>query len=129
MTVTPIHERYKQAVTRLVNEVINQGNLAVADELFSPALAAEARNWVAPFRHSFPDVHMRIVSLVAEGDQVVGRFACSATHTGQWMEHPPTGRRFEDVDEVYFFTFRDDKIVASWGLEDTAGRLQQLGLR
>ena len=72
---------------------------------------------------------MRIVSLVAEGDQVVGRFACSATPTGQWMEHPPTGRRFEDVDEVYFFTFRDGKIVASWGLEDTAGRLQQLGLR
>ena len=39
--------------------------------------------------------------LVAEGDQVVGYFKCSGTHQGQWRGRPPTGRRFEDVDEIY----------------------------
>ena len=83
---------------------------------------------MAPFRTSFPDVHMQVVTLVAEGDQVVGRFTCSGTHRGPWLGHPPTGRRFEDVDEVYFFTLLDGRIVEVWGIEDTPERLRQLGL-
>ena len=86
------------------------------------------RRWIAPFRASFPDVHMEVVELIAEGDQVVGRFTCSATHLGEWLGQAPTGRRFEQVDEVAIFRFRDGKIVHAWSLEDTRSRLQQLGL-
>jgi predicted ester cyclase len=71
---------------------------------------------------------MDVVTLVAEDDEVAGRFRCSATHLGEWQGHQPTGRRFEDVDEVYFFQFRDGRIVDVWGLEDTGGRLRQLAL-
>ncbi len=117
----------KDAVRRWVAEMVGEGDLDVADELFSPDLAASARQWVAPFRASFPDVRMQVVALVAEGDQVAGRFRCSGTHTGTWLDHPPTGRRF-DVDEVYFFRVDGDRIVEMWGLEDTAERLRQLGL-
>jgi predicted ester cyclase len=63
-----------------------------------------------------------------EGDKVVGRFTCSATHLGEWLGQAPTGRRFERVDEVSIFRFRDGKITHAWSLEDTLGRLQQLGL-
>jgi predicted ester cyclase len=49
-------------------------------------------------------------------------------HTGAWLGHAPTGRRFERVDEVSIFRLRDGKIVQVWSLEDTLGRLQQLGL-
>jgi predicted ester cyclase len=66
--------------------------------------------------------------LIAEGDKVVGRFTCSATHLGAWLGHTPTGRRFERVDEVSIFRMRDGKIVHVWSLEDTLGRLRQLGL-
>ncbi len=117
----------KDAVRRWVAEMVGEGDLDVADELFSPDLAASARQWVAPFRASFSDVRMQVVALVAEGDQVAGRFRCSGTHTGTWLGHPPTGRRF-DVDEVYFFRVDGDRIVEMWGLEDTAERLRQLGL-
>ena len=117
----------KDAVRRWVAEMVGEGDLDVADELFSPDLAASARQWVAPFRASFSDVRMQVVALVAEGDQVAGRFRCSGTHTGTWLDHPPTGRRF-DVDEVYFFRVDGDRIVEMWGLEDTAERLRQLGL-
>ncbi len=89
----------KDAVRRWVAEMVGGGGLDVADELFSPDLAASARQWVAPFRASFSDVHMEVVTLVAEGDQVAGRFRCSGTHTGPWLGHPPTRRRL-DVDEV-----------------------------
>ena len=121
-------ERNKATVRRLVDEVLNGGRLEVVDELYAPELARGARRWIAPFRASFPDVHMEVVDLIAEGDKVVGRFSCSATHLGEWRGHAPTGRRFERVDEVAIFRLRDGKIVHAWSLEDTLSRLRQLGL-
>ncbi len=121
-------ETHKATVRRLIDEVINDGRLDLIDEIYTPRMAAEVRAWIAPFRESFPDVEMAVVDLVAEGNQVVGRFLCSGTHTGRWRDHPPIGRRFERVDEVYFFTFDGDRIAGAWGIEDTLSRLQQLGL-
>jgi predicted ester cyclase len=123
-----VSDANKDIVRRWVDEMINQGRLDVADDVCSPELTHEAKEWVAPFRASFPDVTMRTVTLLAEGDQVVGRFTCSATHLGAWLGHPPTGRRFEDIDEVYFFRLSEGRIVEMWGIEDTAERLRQLGL-
>lgn len=121
-------EHNKATVRRLITEVLNGGRLEAIDELYAPELAPAARRWIAPFRASFPDVHMEVVELIAEGDQVVGRFTCSATHLGAWLGHPPTGRRFERVDEVSIFRLRDGQITQVWSLEDTLGRLRQLGL-
>ena len=117
-----------EVVRRFVDQAVNGGRFEVVDELFTPDMTAWVRDWFGSFRASFPDMHMRLVELVAEGDTVVGRFACSATHTGEWCGHPPTGRRFEDVDEVYFFTFAGERISGVWGVEDTLGRYRQLGL-
>ncbi len=122
-------ERNKTIVRRLVDEVFNGGRMEVIDALYAPALAPEAKAWIAPFRASFPDVHMEIIDLIAEDDEVVGRFTCSGTHLGDWLGHPPTGRRFEAIDEVSIYRFRDGRIVETWGVEDNLGRLEQLGLR
>lgn len=122
-------ERNKDTVRRLVDEVLNGGRLAVIDDLYAPELADEAKAWIAPFQRSFPDMRMEVVELVAEGDLVVGRFTCSATHTGDWLGHAPTGRRFDAIDEVSFFRFQDGRIVQAWGIEDNLARLTQLGLR
>jgi predicted ester cyclase len=121
-------ERNKEIVRRAIDEIINGGKLEVVDELYAPEIASAVKSWIAPFRASFPDVRMDVVDLVAEGNTVVGRFECSGTHQSEWRGHPPTGRRFEAVDEVYFFRLRDGRITESWGVEDTADRLRQLGL-
>ena len=118
----------KAVVRRLVTEVINGGRLELVDELYAPELVAGARRWIAAFQKAFPDVRMEIVQLIAEDDQVVGRFACSATHTGSWRGHLPTGRRFERVDEVGIYRLRDGKITHAWALEDTWDRMRQLEL-
>jgi predicted ester cyclase len=123
-----VTEANKTVVRRLVDEVLNGGHLAVIDELYAPELAPAARRWITSFRASFPDLQMEIQELIAEGDKVVGRFTCSGTHLGAWLGQPPTGRRFERVDEVAIFRFRDGRIVDAWSLEDTLGRLRQLGL-
>ena len=96
--------------------------------MYSPELAAAAHRWIAPFRASFPDVRMELVELIGEGDAVVGRFTCSATHLGEWLGRAPTGRRFERVDEVSIFRFHEGRIAQVWSLEDNLGRLRQLGL-
>jgi predicted ester cyclase len=118
----------KERVRRFVEEAVNGGRDDLIDELFTPETAAFARDWFGAFRRSFPDLHMEVVELVSDEDTVVGRFECSATHLGEWRGHAPTGRRFEAVDEVYFFGFDGDRIARVWGVEDTLDRFQQLGL-
>ena len=124
-----VSERNKDVVRRLVAEVLNAGRMDAVDELYAPTLAPDAKRWIAPFRASFPDVHMEVIDLIGEDDKVVGRFTCSGTHLGEWRGHAPTGRRFEAVAEVSIFRFEQGKIVDAWGLEDDLGRLEQLGLR
>jgi predicted ester cyclase len=123
-----VSDANKAVVRRLVAEVFNGGHLEVIDQLYAPELAAAAKRWIAPFRASFPDVHIEIEELIAEGDKVVARFTCSATHQSDWLGHAPTGRRFERIDEVWILRLRDGKIVHVWSLEDTLSRLRQLGL-
>ena len=122
-------ERNKDIVRRLVTDVFNAGNLDLIDELYAPGLAPAAKRWIAPFLASFSEVEMEIKDLIAEGDQVVGRFVCSGTHVGEWRGHPATGRRFRRIDEVYIFRIENGRIVQAWGIEDTLRRLEQLGLR
>jgi len=118
----------KTLVRRLIDEVINAGRLDVIDELYAPNMAPAARRWIAPFLESFPDARMEIVELIAEGEKVVGRFRCSGTNLGPWRGRPPTGRRFERVDEVYIYRIRDGRIIEAWGIEDNRSRERQLGI-
>jgi hypothetical protein len=117
----------KAVVSRLIEEVLNGGDLDLIDEIYSPELAPAAHRWIEPFRTAFPDVRMETIELVQEDERVAGRFRCSGTNLGPWRGEEPTGQRMENIDEVYFFTVRDGLITEAWGLEDTAKRLRQLG--
>jgi predicted ester cyclase len=118
----------KDLVRRLV-EIVNQRDLDSIDEVASGAIAREARRWIGPFRDSFPDFQMEVVDVIAENDKVMGYFRCSGTHEGEWRGHPPTGRRFDAVDEVYVFQVEDGKLASMIAVvEDNLTRLRQLGL-
>ena len=120
-------EENKELVRRLVEEAINKRNLDAVDELADGDLASTARRWIGPFRNSFPDFTMKIVDLVAEGDTVVAHLQCSGTHLGEWNGVEPSGKRFEDIDEIYIFRVRDGKLTAFTAVEDNLTRLRQLG--
>jgi predicted ester cyclase len=120
-----VPEETKAMVRRLV-EAINAAVEAV-DELFVPRAARRVKRLFAEFRSAFPDWREEIVALVAEGDTVAGRFRCSGTHLGEFLGEAPTGRRME-VEEVFFLRAEDGKFVEFWALEDSMGRMQQLGL-
>jgi predicted ester cyclase len=117
----------KDMVLRLV-EAINEGEEAAAvDELFAPRVARRVKRLFAEFRTAFPDWHEEVVQLVAEGDTVAGRFRCSGTHLGEFLGNPPTGKRME-AEEVFFVRAEGGRFVDFWGLEDSLGRMRQLGL-
>jgi predicted ester cyclase len=120
-------EQIKSMVRRLV-KAINAGGEAVAvDELFAPRAARRVERLFAEFRTAFPDWREEIVALVAEEDTVAGRFRCSGTHLGEFLGEAPTGKRME-VEEVFFLRTEDGKFVDFWALEDSMGRMRQLGL-
>ena len=100
----------------------------VLDQVAAGEFAELARRWISPFQSAFPDFEMEIVDLIAEDDKVVARFKCSGTHLGEWLGVPATGRRFENVDEIYIFTVQDGKLVSALGVEDNLSRLRQLGV-
>lgn len=121
-------EDNKLLVRRLVQEAVGERNLDLLDEIAAGEFAEVARRWVSPFQSAFPDFEMEIVELIAEGEKVVARFRCSGTHLGEWLGVPATGRRFENVDEIYIFGVRDGKLVSALGVEDNLSRLRQLGI-
>jgi predicted ester cyclase len=120
-------EENKAMVKRMV-EAINAGEEdAAVDELFAPRAARRVKRLFAEFRSAFPDWQEETVELVAEGDTVAGRFKCSGTHRGEFLGEAPTGKRME-VEEVFFLRAEDGKFVDFWALEDSMGRMRQLGL-
>lgn len=119
-------ERNKELVRLLVDEVINDDNLPLLDQVCSDRFGAELREWFAPFRAGFPDWRQEIVELVAEGTTVVARCRCRGTNRGEWLGVAATGRSME-VDEVWFFTVAEGRLDRMWSLEDTWGRIVQLG--
>jgi predicted ester cyclase len=120
-------DQNKLIVRRLV-EAVNHNNLDVLDEVTDGEIALAARHWIGPFRDSFPDFRIEIIDLIAEGEKVAAHFRCSGTHLGEWMGHPPTGRRFADVDEICIFTVTNGKLTGAAAVEDNLARMRQLGL-
>jgi predicted ester cyclase len=122
-------EESKALVRRLV-EIVNAGDLDGLEEVASGEIAEAARRWIGPFRDSFPDFRMEVREVIAEGDKVVGYFKCSGTHQGDWRGIPPSGKRFEDVDEVYIFQVEQRKLASALAIvEDNLTRMRQLGIQ
>ena len=120
-------EQIKSMVRRLVKAINAGSEPGAVDELFAPRAARRVKRLFAEFRMVFPDWHEEIVALVAEEDTVAGRFRCSGTHLGEFLGEAPTGRRME-VEEVFFLRVEEGKFVVFWALEDSMGRMRQLGL-
>ena len=132
-------EENKALFRRTYEELLNRGDLDVADELVAPEFInheappgrdrgpESMRGLAAMLRTAFPDLHFEIEELVAEGDTVAGRLTMSGTHEGPLMGAPPT-RRSVRHDHMHFVRFRDGKAVEHWGVRDDLGMMQQLGV-
>ena len=79
------------------------------------------------FGKSFSDVEQDLVHTVATPEHLITVMDLSGTHTGDFLGHAPTGKRFT-VRNVQVMRIADGKMVERWGATDELGILQQLGL-
>jgi steroid delta-isomerase-like uncharacterized protein len=75
---------------------------------------------------AFPDAHLVLEGLIAEGDKVAYRVTVRGTHQGEFMGIPPTGKQISltgmEIDRI-----EAGKFVEGWANADNLGLLQQLG--
>jgi predicted ester cyclase len=79
------------------------------------------------FGKSFADIERELIETIATPTHLITIMNLSGTHTGEFLGHAPTGKRFT-VRNVQVLGFRDGKASDRWGSTDELGILQQLGL-
>jgi steroid delta-isomerase-like uncharacterized protein len=81
--------------------------------------------WAVLLR-AFPDLHVAVEDVIAEGDKVVSRNTVTGTHRGEYRGLPPTGKSVS-YNEIFIFRFIDGRIAEIWGVVDVLSQLRQLG--
>ena len=121
-------EENKDLVRREQEELWNHtGDLDAAEKLFASGHAEAAKQEAADFRRGFPDVISIIEDLIAEEDKVVARWWSRATHRGDYMGIPPTGKEVEFTG-ISVYRIEGGKIAESWTIEDELGLMRQIGV-
>jgi steroid delta-isomerase-like uncharacterized protein len=75
---------------------------------------------------AFPDLQLSVQDEIAEGDKVVFRWTMTATHQGEYLGIPATGKQIEQTG-VAIYRLADARIVELWFYPDNVGLMQQLG--
>ncbi|MGZ6582815.1 MAG: ester cyclase [Solirubrobacteraceae bacterium] len=81
----------------------------------------------ARLHRAFPDLHVTVEDLIAEGDKVVARNTVTGTHQGEYMGLPATGKAVT-YDEIFIFRFVDGRVAETWGVVDVFSQMRQLGM-
>jgi steroid delta-isomerase-like uncharacterized protein len=126
-----------KAVIRRFWEAVNQGDpKAIEDTLAAsykarvpgqPDLDADGMSrLVMQYRSAFPDLHVTIEEMLAEGEKVATRVSMTGTHSGQFEGIAPTGKQVQmagmQIDRVLY-----GRSVRMWANFDVLSLVQQLG--
>jgi steroid delta-isomerase-like uncharacterized protein len=130
-------ETNKATVRRYLETVIGEGHVDLVEEFMAegielhgtglaPGLAA-IQEWVATLVAAFPDRHLTIDDIVAEGDRVVARTTLNGTHQGEMQGIPATGKSVTQPSITVFY-LANGKIAEGWYASDHLTMMQQLGV-
>jgi steroid delta-isomerase-like uncharacterized protein len=82
---------------------------------------------VSGFMAAFPDLQFEIEDLVADGDRVASRMTARATHTGEYLGMPATGKSVK-CSVFGIARVSDGKLIEHWGVTDELQLMQQVGI-
>lgn len=130
-----------EALTRRwFEEVWNKGRVEAIDEMFAEDGIAHGLSdgeeeirgpaafkvFHATFRGAFPDMQITMEEILCQDDKTAGRFSGQATHAGDQLGIPATGKRV-NFTGMTFIRWKDGKIAEGWNNVDFAGIMAQLG--
>jgi steroid delta-isomerase-like uncharacterized protein len=128
----------REALRRFYRDAESNGDLAVIDDVFDPAVVLHSpfpglpagaeglRQGVELLRAAFPDFTVTEDDSIAEGDKVVARCTVSGTHEGEFLGAPASGKSFSS-QEIMIARFRDGLVVELWSVVDELSQREQLG--
>jgi steroid delta-isomerase-like uncharacterized protein len=124
----------KTIYLRLLNEYFAGGNEAVLDATYAEnhvnhfvgVNGAQAwKQFMIPFQAAFPDLHFTMHFQMAERDKVLNCWTAHATHRGDFMGIPATGKQVA-YNGLSVGRLEGGKVVEEWTLLDMFGLMQQL---
>ena len=131
-----VEEQNIKIIKLYVEEILNKGNLSVADtiigdEFEDPAsLAGEKgpeglKHVISYFRSTFPDLNVTIDEMVTDKERVAWKWTAYATHRGEIFGIPPTNKKVI-FSGIIIDKIIDDKIVQRLGIWDRLSLKDQL---
>ena len=129
-------EQNKALVRRWIEEGFNKRDVRIADDLFVQGFIVNGQKIgreglkQSMTRHliAFPDLRVVINEIIAEGDKVVIWYTVQGTQKGEFDGVPATGKQVNWVGADLFHIVAG-KIVEARFVDDSLGRLRQLGAR
>jgi steroid delta-isomerase-like uncharacterized protein len=128
----------KALYLRMEPKIWNEGDLAAADGYYAPNVIVHGalpgtppgiegvKQGIIMFRAVFPDLHMEMDDVIAEGDKVVCRYTLRGTQKGELMGIPASGKKVA-MEGIGIVRFQDGKVAEFWGVSDMLGLMQQVG--
>jgi steroid delta-isomerase-like uncharacterized protein len=128
----------KALVRRAIEEVWNAHNVSAVDDLYAADLANHDplnpevtglggfKAWVGAVFAAFPDLHVVIDDMVAEGDKVAKAYTLHGTQNGEFQGIPPTGKSVA-MNGITIYRIADGKIAELTWSYNMLGVMMQLG--
>jgi steroid delta-isomerase-like uncharacterized protein len=132
-------EAMKRFAIERVEALFNRGELERVEEFVTPDFVNHEawpgedpgfegfRVRLRRLREAFPDFHMEVEDVLAEGDRVAYRATVTGTHRGEILGIPATGRSFR-VQHMHLLRMEDGRAAEHWATRDDLGMMIQLGV-
>ena len=129
-TLSRFHDAVNTGDAEVISKTIDE--VVEPDVLFhapvpTGATGAQALKQVwAVLLRAFPDLHVAVEDVIAEGDKVA-RNTVTGTHQGEYRGLAPTGKSVT-YNEIFVVRFADSRIAEIWGVVDVLSQMKQLGM-
>jgi steroid delta-isomerase-like uncharacterized protein len=121
-----VNSRDPRTISATIAEIV-EPDVQISTPLPVESTGAQALEDVfTTLLRAYPDLHVAVEDLIAEGDRVVGRNVVTGTHQGPYLGLEPTGRSVR-YDEIFIFRFARGRIAETWGVVDVLAQMHQLG--
>lgn len=121
-----VHTRDLEMISKVIDEIVAPDLVFHAPVPMGMTGAQALKQVWAVLLHAFPDIHVTVEDVIAEGDKVVSRNTVTGTHRGEYQGMPPTGRSVT-YGEIFILRFEDGRIAEIWGVVDVLSQMRRLG--
>ena len=132
-------EQEAEALFESYLEILNEGNLAIADDVIHPEFVLHHCNFpedlvgidafkafIANNAAAFPDFKLTMDEFFVKGDKMASRWTVTGTQTGPMRDLPPTGKKMQ-ISGLSFYRIANGKFAEEWLYFNMLDFYQQLG--